>query len=47
MDSTRTHELEAVRHFSGKGLAGFIQKPYTAAALAEKMKQVTGSPMPA
>jgi len=31
-------EVEAVERFSGKGLAGFIQKPYTAAALAEKVK---------
>jgi PAS domain S-box-containing protein len=34
------NEVEAVQHFSGKGLAGFIQKPYTAAALAEKVKEV-------
>ena len=34
------NEVEAVQRFSGKGLAGFIQKPYTAAALAEKVKEV-------
>jgi CheY-like chemotaxis protein len=34
------NEVEAVHRFSGKGLAGFIQKPYTAAALAEKVKEV-------
>jgi two-component system, cell cycle sensor histidine kinase and response regulator CckA len=34
------NELEAVQRFAGKGLAGFIQKPYTAAALAEKVKEV-------
>ena len=32
------NEVEAVQRFAGKGLAGFIQKPYTAAALAEKVK---------
>ena len=30
------NEVEAVHRFAGKGLAGFIQKPYTAAALARK-----------
>jgi len=34
------NEGEAVQRFAGKGLAGFIQKPYTAAALAEKVKEV-------
>jgi two-component system cell cycle sensor histidine kinase/response regulator CckA len=34
------NEVEAVQRFAGKGLAGFIQKPYTAAALAEKVKEV-------
>lgn len=33
-------ESEAVRRFDGKGLAGFIQKPYTASALAEKVRKV-------
>jgi PAS domain S-box-containing protein len=33
------NEIEAVQRFAGKGLAGFIQKPYTAAGLAEKVKQ--------
>jgi two-component system cell cycle sensor histidine kinase/response regulator CckA len=28
----------ALRHFTGKGLAGFLQKPYTAAQLGEKVK---------
>ena len=31
-------EAEATRRFTDKGLAGFVQKPYTAAGLAEKMK---------
>jgi PAS domain S-box-containing protein len=38
--SSGYNEVEAVQRFAGKGLAGFIQKPYTAAALAEKVKQV-------
>jgi PAS domain S-box-containing protein len=33
------NEVEAVQRFAGKGLAGFIQKPYTAAALAGKVKE--------
>jgi PAS domain S-box-containing protein len=36
-------EAEATRMFTGKGLAGFVQKPYTAAGLAEKMKIVLES----
>jgi DNA-binding NtrC family response regulator len=39
--SSGYNEVEAVQHFAGKGLAGFIQKPYTAAALAEKVKAVS------
>jgi CheY-like chemotaxis protein len=34
------NEVEAVQRFAGKGLAGFIQKPYTSTALAEKVKQI-------
>ncbi len=34
------NEVEAVQRFSGKGLAGFIQKPYTSVALAEKVKEI-------
>jgi two-component system cell cycle sensor histidine kinase/response regulator CckA len=34
------NEVEAVQRFAGKGLAGFIQKPYTSVALAEKVKEV-------
>jgi hypothetical protein len=33
--------VEAVRRFTGKGLAGFLQKPYTAAMLAETVKRIT------
>ena len=38
--SSGFNEVEAVQSFSGKGLAGFIQKPYTAQQLAERMKSV-------
>jgi PAS domain S-box-containing protein len=31
-------EVEAVRRFQGRGLAGFLQKPYTANALARKIR---------
>jgi CheY-like chemotaxis protein len=34
------NEIEAIRRFTGRGIAGFIQKPYTAAQLAEKIKGV-------
>ncbi len=33
------NQVEAVQRFAGKGLAGFIQKPYTAAELAGKIKE--------
>jgi PAS domain S-box-containing protein len=35
--SSGYNEVEAVRRFTGKGLAGFIQKPYSAGALREKI----------
>jgi two-component system cell cycle sensor histidine kinase/response regulator CckA len=38
--SSGYNEVEAIQRFAGKGLAGFIQKPYTAAALAEKLTEV-------
>jgi PAS domain S-box-containing protein len=41
--SSGYNEVEAVRRFTGKGLAGFIQKPYTAAALAEKIRTILGN----
>jgi len=34
------NEVEALHRFAGKGLAGFIQKPYTSADLAKKVKEV-------
>ena len=43
--SSGFNEVEAVRKFTGKGIAGFIQKPYTATQLAEKVKAaLQGSP---
>jgi len=38
--SSGFNEVEAIRHFTGKGLAGFIQKPYSAPALAGKVRRV-------
>ncbi len=38
--SSGFNEVEAVRRFSGKGLAGFLQKPYTAALLTETIKRI-------
>jgi two-component system cell cycle sensor histidine kinase/response regulator CckA len=32
-------EVEALRKFHNRRLAGFLQKPYTATALARKIKQ--------
>ncbi len=42
--SSGYEEADATRRFTGKGLAGFIQKPYAAAGLAEKMKIALESP---
>jgi PAS domain S-box-containing protein len=38
--SSGYNEVEAVRRFTGKGLAGFLQKPYSATTLAEKVRAV-------
>jgi len=38
--SSGYNEEEATERFAGKGLAGFIQKPYRAAALIAKMQEV-------
>jgi PAS domain S-box-containing protein len=40
--SSGYNEVEAVRRFTTKGLAGFIQKPYTAAQLGEAIKGAIG-----
>src|SRR5205809_1009862 len=36
--SSGFNEVEAIRRFQGKGLAGFVQKPYTADTLARRVK---------
>jgi CheY-like chemotaxis protein len=36
--SSGYNEVEAVKRFTGKSLAGFIQKPYTATQLAQKVR---------
>jgi PAS domain S-box-containing protein len=38
--SSGFNEVEAIRRFEGKGLAGFLQKPYQARDLLEKVKSV-------
>ncbi len=38
--SSGYNEVEAVRHFTGKGLAGFIQKPYSTQTLIERIRSV-------
>jgi CheY-like chemotaxis protein len=40
--SSGFNEVEAIRRFTGKGLAGFLQKPYTAAVLAATIKRIIG-----
>ncbi len=40
--SSGFNEVEAIRRFTGKGLAGFLQKPYTAMRLAEAVKAIIG-----
>jgi CheY-like chemotaxis protein len=42
--SSGYNEVEAIRRFTGKGLAGFIQKPYSAPALVGKIKSVLQEP---
>ncbi len=41
--SSGYNEMEATRRFTAKGIAAFIQKPYTASALARVMKQAVES----
>jgi nitrogen-specific signal transduction histidine kinase/ActR/RegA family two-component response regulator len=36
-------ETEMLRRFAGKGLAGFIQKPYRVASVLKKVKEVIGA----
>jgi two-component system cell cycle sensor histidine kinase/response regulator CckA len=42
--SSGYNEVEAVRRFTGKGLAGFIQKPYSSITLGEKLRAVIETP---
>jgi len=44
--SSGFNEVEAVRRFTGKGLAGFLQKPYSAAVLAATIKRLIGDETP-
>ncbi len=37
------NEVDATERFAGKGLAGFLQKPYNIATLREKLHQVLGA----
>jgi len=41
--SSGYNEVDAVQRFAGKALAGFIQKPYSAVALAEKVTTILGA----
>jgi DNA-binding NtrC family response regulator len=43
--SSGFNEVEAVRRFIGKGLAGFIQKPYSAVDLARRVRQALDEPV--
>jgi len=38
--SSGYNEVEVIQRFTGKGLAGFLQKPYTAAALVDTVERV-------
>jgi len=42
--SSGYNEAEAVRRFTGKGLSGFIQKPYSSFTLMEKLKVILDQP---
>ena len=42
--SSGYNEQETTSRFAGKGLAGFLQKPYGIRPLGEKIRQVLGSP---
>ena len=38
--SSGYNEVEAIRRFTAKGLAGFLQKPYSAKVLGERVRSV-------
>jgi len=40
--SSGYNSTDAIQQFSGKGLAGFIQKPFTPHALSEEVKKIVG-----
>jgi PAS domain S-box-containing protein len=40
--SSGYNEQEAVNHFAGRGLSGFIQKPYTSSELTDRVFQILG-----
>ncbi len=40
--SSDYNEIEAARRFSGMGLSGFLQKPYTAMRLTEGVRAIIG-----
>jgi CheY-like chemotaxis protein len=42
--SSGYNEVEAIHRFAGKGLNGFMQKPYSAAALIQKIASVLQQP---
>jgi CheY-like chemotaxis protein len=42
--SSGYNEVEAIGRFTGKGLAGFIQKPYSSTALSEKVGLILNNP---
>ncbi|MFW5738786.1 MAG: PAS domain S-box protein [Myxococcota bacterium] len=41
--SSGFNEQEAIHRFAGRGLAGFIQKPYTPAELIERVRAILGT----
>jgi len=45
--SSGYNEVEAIQRFAGKGLAGFLQKPYTASTLLENIEAILSGPRPA
>ena len=42
--SSGYNQVEAIRRFTGKGLAGFVQKPYTSSVLSEKVHSILNEP---
>ena len=42
--SSGYNQIEVIKRFTGRGLAGFIGKPYSSATLIEKIKSISGRP---